>query len=113
MYGNKGEQPESCDCCGRDAEDCGIDEHGWVTRDDVKDLSGTYCLSCAAHLRLIRWSEECVKCGKPAASERIAQREGWRYFADALGRLLPFCPGCAEFELELSRPSRTTDDNRS
>ena len=95
VYGNSGVPPESCDCCGRDAEDCGMDEHGWITRDEPCDFPGVYCIGCASLLRLVLWSEECTDCGVVADSETAAERDGWRYFADELGQLVPFCPTCA------------------
>jgi hypothetical protein len=89
-----GDMPDNCDCCGRDAEDCGMDEHGWLTRDATNDFPGVYCVGCASLLRLVLWSEECVQCGVKADSETAAERDGWRYFADELGQLVPFCPVC-------------------
>jgi len=32
----------------------------------------------------------CTECGR-AVNEADAEREGWRYFSDGLGELLPFC----------------------
>ena len=51
MFG--GASPESCDCCGRDAEDCGMDEFGWLTREAGREYPGTYCLGCASLLGLV------------------------------------------------------------
>lgn len=91
--------PENCDCCGRDAEDCGIDEQGWLETEPESRLPGSFCLACAALLRLVPWSERCSSCGTRAASESAAERDGWRYFYDRLGQLLPLCPPCTDLEL--------------
>lgn len=105
VNGNTGSKPEGCDCCGRDAEDCGMDDEGWVTRDEQSDFPGIYCTSCASLLRLVLWSEECAGCGVEASSESVAERDGWRYFADELGQLVPFCPPCAVGLLATAPPA--------
>lgn len=109
MNGDRFEQavPESCDCCGRDAEDCDMDELGWLTRGPADDFPGTYCLGCASLLGLVLWSEHCTLCGREAASEEAAEREGWRYFADAWGALAAFCPVCVASEFGIA-PSATS-----
>lgn len=101
-----GEVPEGCDCCGHDAEDCGMDEHGWLTREPGQEYPGTYCLDCASLLGLVLWSEHCTFCGIEAQSEAAAEREGWRYFADAWGKLVPFCAVCLASEFGIA--PRTT-----
>lgn len=104
MNGNVfgGAAPESCDCCGRDAEDCDMDTLGWLTRAPGRDYPGTYCLGCASLLGLVLWSEHCSLCGTEAASEEAAEREGWRYFADPWGQLVPFCPVCVASEFGIA-----------
>ena len=99
--------PESCDCCGQDAEDCGMDEHGWITRKGNSDFPGNYCLGCASLLRIVRWSAQCTTCGAAARSEHVAEREGWRYFADEMGELLPFCADCIAYEFGIAPKSAT------
>ena len=46
----------------------------------------------------------CVECGREAGEE-AAEREGWRFFSDGAGELLPFCPGCAEREFGTLKPA--------
>jgi len=86
--------PEGCDCCGRDPEDCGMLEEGWV--DDAQFLAGggTYCRACAHLLRLLRLAESCRWCGVAMVEEERAELEGWAYYADEIGILHPCCPGC-------------------
>jgi hypothetical protein len=101
-FGNSGVPPEGCDCCGRDAEDCDMEAHGWLVRDAPSDFPGVYCIGCASLLRLVLWSEECTECTVLAESESAAERDGWRYFADELGQLVPFCPACAAAVLAIA-----------
>ena len=86
--------PDACDCCGRDAEDCGMLDVGWVL--DVRKFAfgGTYCRGCAHLLRLIRWSEQCAWCAMPIDDEDKAEEDGWRYYSNRLGELHACCPGC-------------------
>ena len=90
----RGDVPENCDCCGHDAEDCGMVEAGWV--DDVRRVAGggAYCRGCAHLLRILRLEEQCAWCEVPMADEEAAEAEGWAYFADSLGDLYPCCPDC-------------------
>ena len=44
----------------------------------------------------------CVECGREADEEK-AEREGWRFFSDGAGELLPFCPDCAEREFGMAK----------
>ena len=94
MGSGEGELPEACCCCGRDAEDCGMLEAGWVS--DVRLLAGggALCRSCAHLLRIVRLAERCAWCEAPMVEEETAEAEGWAYFADSLGDLHPCCPGC-------------------
>lgn len=89
-----GDVPESCDCCGHDAEDCGMFERGWVR--DVRLLpgGGAYCRGCAHLLWILRMREQCAWCEAPMVEEERAETQGWAYFADSLGDLHPCCPSC-------------------
>ena len=86
--------PESCDCCGRDAEDCGMLEAGWVSDAHLLAGGGAYCRTCAHLLRIVRLPEWCAWCEAPMVEEERAEDEGWGYYADILGVLHPCCPGC-------------------
>lgn len=94
--------PENCDCCGHDAEDCGMLDAGWV--DDAQLLPGgaTYCWSCAHLLRIVRLAEQCAWCEAPLAEEETAEAEGWGYYADSLGDLYPCCPRCLAERFEIT-----------
>lgn len=89
-----GTVPEGCDCCGRDAEDCGMLDAGWVTAARVIAGASVYCRACAHLLWIARLREQCAWCGAPMVEEARAEHEGWGYYADALGDLHPCCPGC-------------------
>jgi hypothetical protein len=41
----------------------------------------------------------CEKCGRTIEPDE-ARAAGWRYWANGLGELLPFCPRCAERRVE-------------
>lgn len=69
---------------------------GWVVREDGDDLSGSYCLQCAAALRLLPWFERCAICEATVDDEEEAEQSGWRYFTDGHGDLHPCCPACVE-----------------
>ena len=86
--------PDGCDCCGHDAEDCGMLEAGWVTDAKVLAGGGAYCLPCAHLLRIARLAEQCAWCETPMVDEIVAEARGWAYYADELGELHPCCPGC-------------------
>ena len=86
--------PESCDCCGRDGEDCGMVEAGWVSDARLLAEGGAYCRACAHLLRIVRFAERCAWCEVPLVEEERAEAEGWGYYADDLGTLHPCCPGC-------------------
>jgi len=86
--------PDACDCCGHDAEDCGMLDAGWVYDTQLLADGGTYCRPCAHLLRLLRLPEECTWCGLPVVDEDDAEVAGWAYFADELGELHPCCPAC-------------------
>lgn len=86
--------PEGCDCCGHDAEDCGMLEDGWVGDSQVLAGGGVYCRPCAHLLRLVRLDEKCAWCDAPMIEEEAAEAQGWAYFADELGALHPCCPAC-------------------
>ncbi|MEO5632939.1 hypothetical protein [Gaiella sp.] len=86
--------PESCDCCGHDAEDCGMLENGWVSDAQFLAGGGVYCRACAHLLRLVRLEEECVWCDEPMVEEEAAEARGWVYYADEFGSLHPCCPAC-------------------
>jgi hypothetical protein len=94
--------PDGCDCCGHDAEDCGMLDAGWV--DDAQLLAGgaTYCWRCAHLLRIVRLAEQCAWCEAPLAEEETAEVEGWGYFADSLGDLYPCCPRCLAERFEIT-----------
>ena len=109
---DRGPLPENCDCCGRDAEDCDMDEQGWLTRDGASEFPGTYCIRCASLLRLVLWAEDCASCGTEAASEDAAERDGWRYFANELGQLVPFCAACVASEFGIG-PTAHSREERS
>ena len=70
-YEDGGAQPDNCDCCGRDAEDCRMGDLGWVVREEGDDLSGSYCLQCAAALRLLPWFERCAICEATVDDDEI------------------------------------------
>jgi hypothetical protein len=82
-------------------------ERGWLTRDLGSEFPGTYCLGCASLLRLVLWSEVCSACGIRVESEEAAEREGWRYFTDPLGQLVPFCAICVAAEFGIAPPTNT------
>jgi hypothetical protein len=42
----------------------------------------------------------CSECRRMSADP---DAEGWRYFSDGVGELLPYCPACAEREFGLPR----------
>ncbi len=109
-YGERAEMPENCDCCGHDAEDCGMDEEGWVTREAGREFPGNYCFGCASLLRLVLWSESCASCGVEAESERAAERDGWRYFQDKLGQLVPLCPSCTASVFGIAPPAKVVEN---
>ena len=86
--------PDACDCCGRDAEDCGMLVGGWVRDTGSVAAGGTYCRPCAHLLRISRIPELCAWCETPMVEEEAAESIGWAYFADELGELHPCCPAC-------------------
>ena len=86
--------PEGCDCCGRDAEDCGMLERGWASDAQLLAGGGVYCRGCAHLLRLVRVDEKCLWCDEPMVEEEAAEATGWVYYADDLGELHPCCPAC-------------------
>ena len=86
--------PESCDCCGHDAEDCGMLETGWVSDAQLLAGGGDYCRACAHLLRIVRLAERCAWCRAPMVEEEAAELAGWAYFADDIGDLHACCPGC-------------------
>ena len=88
--------PESCDCCGRDAEDCGIADVGWVHDTSVLDGAADFCPACAHLLRIARLSEHCSWCGAALEGEDVAESGGWAYFADEIGAFHACCPVCLE-----------------
>ena len=45
----------------------------------------------------------CVECGREADEEAV-ELEGWRFYSDGAGELLPFCPDCAEREFGTRKP---------
>jgi hypothetical protein len=87
--------PGRCDGCGRAAADARMDEDGWAVRPLPAGFAGAYCLECASALQLLPWTIDCAQCGRKVADEGVAEREGWRFYADALGHLEPFCRECA------------------
>ena len=86
--------PDGCDCCGHDAEDCGMLEAGWVRDAQLLAGGGTYCRGCAHLLRIVRLAEQCAWCERPMVAEASAEVEGWAYYADDIGELHPCCPDC-------------------
>jgi hypothetical protein len=88
--------PDRCDGCGRKAAACGMDEHGWTVRTLPAGFAGAYCRACAAALHLLPWTIRCSECGLQRADEAAAERAGFRFYADPLGELMPFCGDCAE-----------------
>jgi hypothetical protein len=88
------ETPDGCDCCGHDAEDCGMLDEGWVSDSGVLANGGAYCRTCAHLLRLVRLPEHCAWCETPMIEEEEAEVAGWGYYADDLGALHPCCPSC-------------------
>jgi hypothetical protein len=91
-WGN--EVPEACDCCGRDAEDCGMLEEGWVDDSGLLRHGGTFCRDCAHLLRITRRPERCAWCEGPMVEEERAEALGWAYFTDEVGDMHACCPGC-------------------
>ena len=69
-------------------------EEGWAVSPLSSAVPGTYCLRCAAALRLLDWSLACVDCGVTVESEQAAEECGWRFFPDELGQLQPHCGLC-------------------
>jgi hypothetical protein len=86
--------PVGCDGCGRDAASAGMDQTGWTVRRDPQLFAGVYCRSCASALGLLGSAVECADCGRAVALRR-AEAAGWRFYADAVGELHPYCPPCA------------------
>ena len=87
--------PDGCDGCGRKAASCGMVEHGWTVRTAQTGFAGAYCSDCAIALQLLPYTVSCSECGLQKADEAAAERAGFRYYADGLGGLLPFCGICA------------------
>ena len=100
------EAPESCDCCGRDAEDCGMLDEGWVRDSRVLSGGAAYCRTCAHLLGVARLAEKCAWCETPMVDEGCAETLGWGYFADTLGALHPCCPGCLAESFGISARGR-------
>jgi hypothetical protein len=92
--GETGERPESCDCCGRDAEDCGMADEGWVHDTEVLADVADFCRACAHLLHIVRLSEHCSWCGTALEGEEVAETGGWAYFADEIGAFHACCPPC-------------------
>ena len=92
--GEGGSVPEGCDCCGHDAEDCGMLEDDWIRDSQLLAAGAVYCRSCAHLLRVVRHGEACLWCGTLMIEEEAAEARGWAYFADGLGDLHPCCPVC-------------------
>jgi hypothetical protein len=92
--GETGERPESCDCCGRDAEDCGMADEGWVHDTEVLADVADFCRACAHLLHIVRLSEHCSWCGTALEGEEVAETGGWAYFADEIGTFHACCPPC-------------------
>lgn len=86
--------PDGCDCCGHDAEDCGMHETGWVRDAQILAQGAAYCRECAHLLRLVRQDEACTWCGTPMIEEEAAEAGGWVYYSDELGELHACCPSC-------------------
>lgn len=40
----------------------------------------------------------CAECARPV-DEFAARLEGWRYWSDGSGELIPFCPDCSRPEI--------------
>jgi|GEM_PF-1783570 len=70
-------------------------ERGWAVSPISAAVPGTYCLSCASALQMLDWFLRCVECGATVENERVAERQGWRFYADQLGYLEPHCGLCA------------------
>ena len=66
--------PEGCDCCGHDAEDCGMLDAGWVRDAQLVAGGGVYCRACAHLLRLVRLNEECVWCNVPMVEVTVVNK---------------------------------------
>jgi hypothetical protein len=90
--------PVACDGCGRDARACGMDDVGWTVRRPRAGFAGAYCADCANALRLLPWTMACSECGSQIDDEEHAERNGWRYWSDELGGLVPRCPACAPMQ---------------
>ena len=86
--------PEGCDCCGHDAEDCGMFEAGWVSDVELIPSGAAFCHECAHLLRIERHAEFCAWCERVMVEEKRAEKLGWSYFVDEYGDLHPCCPGC-------------------
>jgi len=89
-----GEVPESCDCCGHDAEDCGMLDEGWVRDMELLDGPADFCRNCAHMLRVARYAEHCSWCGTLLDGEDAAETAGWAYFANEIGSFHACCPRC-------------------
>ena len=87
--------PARCDGCGRSADETGMDRHGWAVSPPSAEVPGRYCLSCASALRMLDWFVRCVACGTSVESEADAEQRGWRFHADPLGQLQPYCGICS------------------
>ena len=87
--------PTRCDGCGRSAAETGMDRTGWAVSPPSAEVPGSYCLRCASALRMLEWFHRCVVCGAIVESESVAERRGWRFHADELGQLEPYCGACS------------------
>ena len=87
--------PARCDGCGGSAAQTGMDRHGWAVSPPSAEVPGSYCLRCASALRMLDWVVRCVSCGAIIENERAAEDSGWRFHADQLGQLQPYCPACS------------------
>jgi len=94
--------PENCDCCGRDAEDCGMTEQGWVRDAKLIADGGDFCRACAHLLRIERLAEHCSWCGEGLGGEEVAEARGGAYFADEIGAFHACCPGCLVLRFGIS-----------
>jgi len=54
---------------------------------------------------MLDWFVRCVACGATVESEADAERRGWRFHADPLGQLQPYC-GICSIELRSTADAR-------
>jgi hypothetical protein len=82
-------------------------EAGWVSDACLLPGGGAFCRPCAHLLGIARLVEQCAWCRAPLVEEARAQLDGWGYYVDVLGQLLPCCPGCLAERFRITAAAST------